>query len=333
MKQGGMSKQALREWLNTRKPDWETIENTLNGRAPAPPRALTNCREQLSAYKQVMNDLSLSRRVNGNALITRYLENLFLKLNEDIHKPSQQLFEQLGYLFQVETPLLMRQLKTSLISALLIFCAGIAAGWFMVDRFPDLASLFASAEMINKVLAGELWTDDLLNIMPSSFLSFSIAANNIAVSLTAFALGALYGVGTLYILGLNGLMLGAVFAFTAHYGMADRLFEFVIAHGVVELSVIIIAGAMGLQLGESLIRPGNRNRLQAFQQSCRNTGIIMLVSVPFLLLAGLIEGYISPNDSYSMATRVIIGVVSGLVFWFIMLFGWPRRHSSSSGQP
>jgi hypothetical protein len=121
----------------------------------------------------------------------------------------------------------------------------------------------------------------------------------------------------------NGFMLGNLFAFTAAYDLEGRLFAFVIAHGMVELSVIIISGAMGMQLGEALIRPGQRNRLQAFQETSINAGKILLAATPFLIFAGLIEGFISPDPRFSLLGRVIIGICSWAIFWLVMLFGLP----------
>jgi uncharacterized membrane protein SpoIIM required for sporulation len=179
--------------------------------------------------------------------------------------------------------------------------------------------------MIDKVQAGKLWTDDLLNIAPSSMISLGIMTNNIIVSLFAFALGALYGIGTIYLIAMNGLMLGGVFAFTAHYQMANRLFEFIIGHGPVELSVIVIAGAMGFHLGEALIRPGNRNRLQAFQETTMHAAKVLFAAIPFLVMAGLIEGFVSPDPRFGMLERVLIGTSSGILFWLIMLYGLPGQ--------
>lgn len=118
-------------------------------------------------------------------------------------------------------------------------------------------------------------------------------------------------------------MLGSIFAFTDQYDLAGRLFKFIITHGVVELSVIVIAGAMGLRLGEALIRPGSRNRLQAFQGVSKDAGKILLAAVPFLIFAGLIEGFFSPNDRFDLMTRMIVGFISGGIFWSIMLYGLP----------
>jgi uncharacterized membrane protein SpoIIM required for sporulation len=147
--------------------------------------------------------------------------------------------------------------------------------------------------------------------------------NNITVSIFAFSLGAFYGLGTLYIISLNGLMLGGVFAFTARYGLDDELFRFVIAHGVVELSVICIAGAMGLKLGEALLRPGSMTRPEAFRHATTAAGKVLLVALPFLVVAGLIEGYISPDPQFDMAFRATVGLVSGVVFWLLLIFGLP----------
>ena len=92
-------------------------------------------------------------------------------------------------------------------------CWSGCGGYALVHRYPELIALFASPDLIASVESGKLWTQGLLNVVPSSVLSVQILANNIVVSLFAYCLGFLFGLGTLYILGLNGLMLGAVFAF------------------------------------------------------------------------------------------------------------------------
>jgi uncharacterized membrane protein SpoIIM required for sporulation len=329
MSSANQQNQALAHWLNARKGHWERLENTLK-HAGRRSRQLTDARELLSAYRSLMSDLSLSRRVNGKATVTRYLETLLLKVREEVYRPSNHPLSRLIDLYHWEVPRLMRELKSAIVSAFTLFAISIIAGWILIDSFPDLISLMASPKMIDLVQKGELWTDGLLNVTPSSVLSLGIAANNITVTLFAFALGAFYGVGTLYIIGVNGFMLGGIFAFTADYQLDGRLFAFIIGHGVVELSVIIIAGAMGLQLGEALIRPGSRNRLQAFQETSINAGKILLAATPFLIFAGLIEGFVSPDPNFSLLQRAVIGGCSGTIFWLILLFGIPGKSRSRS---
>ena len=110
-------------------------------------------------------------------------------------------------------------------------------------------------------------------------------------------------------IGLNGLMLGAVFAYTSFYDLDHRLFEFVIAHGIVELSIICLAGALGIQIGESIIRPGNQSRTKSFQVAAKQTMGLVIFCIGALILAGLIEGYISPDPAIALSSKLSVGII------------------------
>ena len=225
---------------------------------------------------------------------------------------------QLVELFVHEVPRVFRDMRATIWITVALFLGMGLLGWLLVAFNPELASLFASEKMIEMVQQGELWTDDLLNVVPSSVLSVHIMANNIMVSLFAFALGALYGLGTVYIIGLNGLMLGGIFAFTARYDMAGRLFNFVIAHGVVELSVICLAGAAGIQLGNALVHPGLKTRTTAFREAVGHAATLLPVVVLFLVGAGLIEAFISPDERYPLVIRSAVGMAYGVLLWSVL---------------
>jgi len=126
-------------------------------------------------------------------------------------------------------------------------------------------------------------------------------------------LGVFFGLGTFYIVTMNGFMLGAIFAFTAQHGLDDDLFEFVIAHGVVELSVICIASAAGVMLGESLIRPTHDSRLESFQRAAGGVARLMLLGALLLVGCGFIEGQISLHSDLSLPWRMAIGLGYGLI--------------------
>ena len=88
-----------------------------------------------------------------------------------------------------------------IIWATALFVLTVIAGYWMVHTYPDLIALFASPELISTVERGQLWTEGMLNVVPSSVLSLQILTNNIVVSLFAYCAGFLFGLGTLYILG------------------------------------------------------------------------------------------------------------------------------------
>jgi len=316
-------KQATLEgWLNKRVTSWQKLQLLFQVRDKKTDD-ITQARETINGFRSLGNDLTLARQILPNSRLHHKLEALFLSGHQRIFRPPGNILLSLRDVYVTESPALMRSMSKIIIATIVLFLFALGCGWLLIATFPDLITLFVSTEMIDRVQTGELWTDGLLNIIPSSVLSFQLMANNITVSLFAFAMGAFYGLGTLYIIILNGLMLGATFAFTARYNLDGELFKFIISHGVVELSVICISGAMGLKLGESLLRPGSSTRQQAFQQATSDAGKVLIVVIPFLILAGLIEGYISPNPAYSLEFRIATGLMTGTLFWLFILFG-PR---------
>jgi uncharacterized membrane protein SpoIIM required for sporulation len=151
--------------------------------------------------------------------------------------------------------------------------------------------------------------------VPSSVLSVQILTNNIVVSLFAYCAGFLFGLGTFYLVGLNGVMLGAIFAFTRKHGLDDELFTFIVAHGCVELSVMVLSGAAGAAVGEALIRPTTPRRAQSFQLAALRTSKVIAACVVLLIGCGLIEGYISPDPEFPLWSRIVIGVG----YWLFMV--------------
>ena len=209
----------------------------------------------------------------------------------------------------------MGVMKVHILSVTLLFIVSTVTGAWLVYSYPDLIALFASPQLIATVERGELWTDGLLNVTPSAVLSVSILTNNIVVSFFAFCSGIVFGLGTFYLIGTNGLSLGAIFAFTTQHELGGRLFDFIAAHGFVELSCICIAGAAGSYLGEALIRPGERTRSEAFRAAAAEGIRVMLAVTLLLLICGFIEGYVSPDPEVPRWARITIGVG----YWLFMI--------------
>lgn len=328
------SDSAIAHWLQGRVALWRRHELLLQTQRGRKDLDSSETLEFVNGYRSLSRDVSLARNALPNSQITVYLESLLLRSFDLIHRRPYSLFRQFFYMLRFDLPQVMRDLRGVIFISVTIFLLSAFIGWWLVYTYPELASLFASPKMIETVQKGGLWTDDLLNIMPSSMLSLGIMTNNIVVTMTAFVLGTLYGLGTLYMMSLNGAMLGGVFAFTARYHLAGKLFEFVIAHGVVELSVIMLAGAAGMKIGEALVRPGQLTRRDAFNKAASNAGKVIAVGALLLVGSGLIEGFISPNPAVSLTTRISIGVGYGL-FMILLLTGWlwPRRKTPSDRVP
>jgi uncharacterized membrane protein SpoIIM required for sporulation len=214
-----------------------------------------------------------------------------------------------------EIPAALQAMRWHVLGVTLLFVAATVTGAWLVYTFPDLIEMFASPGLIATVERGELWTDGLLNVTPSAVLSLDILTNNIVVALFAFCSGVVFGLGTFYMIGLNGLSLGAIFAFTGQHELAGRLFDFVFAHGCVELSCICLAGAAGAYMGEALVRPGVLTRSEAFRAAATQSVRVMFALVVLLLISGFIEGYVSPDPEVPRWARITIG----LGYWLFMI--------------
>jgi uncharacterized membrane protein SpoIIM required for sporulation len=138
--------------------------------------------------------------------------------------------------------------------------------------------------------------------------------NNIRVSFLAFAGGVLLGLLTVYVLIVNGLQIGGILGLCAQFGLADELLTFVVGHGVIELSVIFVAGGSGLQLGWALLRPGPYRRRDALVRAGRRAVRLVAGCVPLLIIAGLIEGFISPS-ALPATLKANVGLISGVLLY------------------
>jgi len=268
-------------------------------------------------YRRAAHGVSAARMSKdpGAAQSAEYLEAVYSDLHDTIHRPARRTLLVLLSLMRDQVPAAMSAMRVHLLSVILLFIASAVTGAWLVYTYPDLIALFAGPQLIATVERGELWTDGLLNVTPSAVLSVSILTNNIVVSFFAFCSGIIFGLGTFYIMGMNGLSLGAIFAFTDQHDLAGRLFDFIIAHGCVELSCICIAGAAGAYIGEALIRPGERTRSEAFRAAAATSIRVLAVVTLLLLICGFIEGYVSPDPEVPRWARVTIGVG----YWLFMI--------------
>ncbi|MGB5166498.1 MAG: stage II sporulation protein M [Woeseiaceae bacterium] len=320
---------AIEKWLQEQLPRWRDAAGQLSRIEKSKSAHSEEVMSTVHAYGEIARDLSVARHTDPGGKLARYLEQVYARFYRALYRKPGSFWQDIKDLFFLEVPEIARSLSQQIFSVSTLFILSGLAGWWLVSTYPELASLFASEDMINGVSRGELWTDDLLNVLPSSMLALSILSNNVAVTLFAMCLGVFYGLGTIYIISMNGLMLGGIFAMTAQHNLATRLFEFVIAHGIVELSVICIAGAIGVSLGTSIARPGNQTRAQSFHKASIRSAKLIFVCALFLVGAGLIEGYISPNRSYSLAFKVSVGVLYMTIF-VATLSGAPRRLLTAS---
>ncbi|MDQ4024461.1 MAG: stage II sporulation protein M, partial [Actinomycetota bacterium] len=174
-----------------------------------------------------------------------------------------------------------------------------------------------------------------LELSPQEAAAFStfIFTNNIQVTFVSFAGGVLAGLGTAWILLYNGTFIGAVAGLSIGAGNGLSFLELVVAHGVLELSCIVVAGGAGLSLGSALISPGYRRRIDAVVTEAHHTVAIVVGTAPRLVVAGLVEGFVTPGG-YGFVVVLTVGLSLGALYWaLVWLLGTPDPRAELAASP
>jgi uncharacterized membrane protein SpoIIM required for sporulation len=178
---------------------------------------------------------------------------------------------------------------------------------------PERASLLLGDRFQGRTSAADLG----LSVGKQTQFASEIFVNNIRVSIFAFALGILCCVGTVYLLVFNGAMLGMVIGISIVDGYGDVAVALIVAHGVLELSIIVVAAYAGMRIGMAVIRPGDEPRRRVITREAQSAVMLVLGTMPFFVLAGLIEGFITPAG-FGIVAASIIGVVVGGAYWVLV---------------
>lgn len=300
-------------FLTQRRPSWQQLEalldktkNNIRGLTPSELDDLGRL------YRHATSDLALAQRDFPQQRVTAYLNQLVSRAHSQIYREEPLYWRRLVRFYRRDFSLLYRQLLpyTTLSFWLFFACALVAyfGVWWDAERIYFFMGE-GIAPMVRQVEAGEMWTE----IAPEarSLASTAILTNNIRVMFLTFAGGITAGLLTLWVLLNNGLHIGAIFGLLQAHGMSGSLAEFVMAHGPIELSVIFLAGGCGLYMGDALIRPGLQTRGDALIANARQSVTAILGSVPLLIIAGLIEGLISPSG-LPIAIKFLVGLATGI---------------------
>jgi len=299
--------------------DWQDAADLLERLRRSGPASLDHQElERLaSLHRRVVTDLAFSRTHFPSTAATRSLSALAFKGHRVLARDEKPLLRRIGWFFAHDYPVLFRECLPTIGVAAGIFLAATLLGGVLTLVHDDFAALFLSPKALEQVRHGEIWTDKVMGVMPGSVAAGTIATNNISVALFGWGGGALLGLGSLYVLGLNGLMLGSLLALTWQYGLHMRLGAFISAHGPLELTLIVVSSAAGLLLARGALVVDDGSRSESFARGARSSVLLAMGTVPWFVILGIVEGFVSPEPSIPMPLKAAIGI--GLLTAFL---GW-----------
>ena len=306
--------------IGNRRGDWERLTELLKHAQRRGIRSLSEAQilELGDLYRAATADLALVQRDFPNHALASYLNRLVGQAHALVYQDEPVTFRRLREFYLRGFPRVYRELAPFTLTAILLFFGTALIGYLVTLANRDAPSYVLSPSLIADIRDGRQWWTELNGL--SSVGASIIMTNNLQVSFLAFAGGILFGFLTLYILIMNGLYLGMVLGLAQSYGHAAPLWEFVIGHGVLELSEITFAGGCGLALGSSLLQPGLLSRRDALTTMARKAVQMLLGSLPLLLIAGTIEAFVSPSAAPA-ALKYAIGIGSGVLLYVYLLLG------------
>lgn len=307
---------TVNDFIRLRQKDWERLEYLIKRHHS--PRRLTaaEIRELGTLYRAVTSDLAQARRDYPQQTVSVFLNQLLTQVHSVIYKEDTSNFRDLLRYFTHTIPQTFRATGIFTLAAFLMFFVPALIAFIVAYQNPDVATPLGLDHIRDTLANHRIWTDIPIEERP--YTSAFIMGNNIRVALLAFGGGALFGVFSIYLLTFNGVHLGAVFGLAAHYGFGQELLDFVFAHGVIELSIIFMAGGAGLRIGWGLISPGIRSRRDALVIAARQAVPIAVLAIPALIVAGAIEGFLSPT-SQPFTLKVLVGLVTGMLMYSYLL--------------
>lgn len=315
-------------WLEKRKPHWSKLEGLLNQSAKGGLKSLSrsDLQELSLLYRQTAADLAALREDRGSMHFARYINQLLVRAHNTIYSGRKASPKAVVSFFLHSYPAAFRRNLNQCLLAVAIFAVAGVVGAVLTYQNPDFKVKLLGPQMVETIDRHEMWTHSIVGIKPLA--SSAIMTNNMSVGFTTFALGITGGVGTVYMMAFNGLLIGVIGVACWLAGMSLQLWSFVAPHGVLELPAIFIAGGAGFRIAQGLLFPGVLPRRESLVRAGSEAVQLLLGTIPILIIAGLIEAFVSPTG---LAVSLKFSLAASLfVLLGVYLFGMGRRPRNQS---
>ena len=279
--------------------------------------------ETASRFVHLVEDLSYARTFYPFSNTVRYINGLAADIYINIYKNKKEQRDRIAHFFSTEVPLTIRAHHRTLLFALITFMVFIAIGVFSAREDQTFVRAVLGDGYVD-MTERNIANDDPFGVYKDDnefFMFVRIAFNNILVSFYAFVLGITLGLGTIYMLFKNGLMLGVFEYMFFQHGLGIKSLLVVFIHGTLEISAIVIAGGSGLVLGKALLFPGTYTRLQSLTRGAKDAVKIIVSLIPVFITAAVFESYVTRHTEMPVWLSVTILVLSlAFMCWYFVYY-------------
>jgi uncharacterized membrane protein SpoIIM required for sporulation len=309
----------LKRWIARREPHWKQLEALLKRADKSGLKSLeaTEIQSLASLYRSASADLARAKTHQVGETLTHSLQMLVSRSYNQIYQGARrQEWRAVWQFYRFGLPAVIQATWLYTALATFIFLLGGLIAWWFSWQDPSFMPLVVPENLIHKVRdEGELWMGSILGNEPLA--ATGIMVNNIGVSLKATAGGLTGGLFTTFMLAYNGALIGAIATLVGQNNLAYEFWAFVLPHGSLELPAIFLAGGAGFLLARALLFPGKYRRGDALKFYGGQAAQLVYGVVSLLLIAGTIEGFISPSPLVPSPVKYLLGLA---IFTALMLY-------------
>ncbi len=307
-------------FVKKNKERWQLFEDVLSKSKEISPDKLSDL------YIEITDDLSYAKTFYPNSNTAFYLNSLASKAHQKIYKTKKEGKNRLISFFKTEFPLAFYQHQKQLAIAFFVFTFFMIIGMYSASVDADFVRLIMGDGYVNMTLDNIEKGDPMAVYKKANEMDMfiGITINNIKVAMYAFLLGMLLSIGTIFVMMRNGIMLGSFLYFFYEHDLLWESSRTIWIHGTIEISVIVIAGCAGIVLGNGILFPKTYTRLESFKRSVKDGLKIMVSTIPFFIVAGFLEGFVTRHTEMPdwLAIFIIIASLFIVIYYYVI---YPRK--------
>ena len=318
----------LDSYIAKHRGEWHALESAV-GRSYRGSRAGADVTELIRLYLRASSHLAEVQSRYHDPALADYLNGLVARGHAAIYGAEARSFRSMVALFGVRyRSALRRTVPHILVVAALLFGIILATDLWVAASPEGRAGVIPPAARDAVERVDDTATDVELG---SAEMSTFIFQNNVQVAFLAFALGITLGIGTIFVIVQNAVLIGLLAGAFQAAGKAHLFWALVLPHGFLELIAICIAGGAGLRIGWSLVDPGDRYRITALGEEARDAVLVVIGVIPAFGIAALIEGFVTGRTGMPVLEIALGAVVAAGYLAF--LFGWRRNAPTAAPAP
>jgi len=285
--------------------------------------------ELVELYQRVSTHLSMVRSVSSDSVLVGRLSSLVARARSAVTGAHAPLWSEFARFWTVSFPVVAyRAWRWWLATAIAFLLVAVVIG-FWVAATPEVQSAVGTPREIDELINHDFAS--YYSEHPAGAFALQVWVNNSWVAAQCIAYAVVLGIPIPFVLMQNAANVGVIGGLMFNAGKGDIFLGLLTPHGLLELTAVFLAAAVGMRLGWSAISPGNRPRTQVLAEQGRAVVAVAVGLIAVLLVSGLIEALVTPSPLPTFA-RIAIGVLAEVLFLaYVIHFGRKAAAAGESG--